>query len=106
MAKVTVQVVTVQKELPAGVVAGALRFQVLDANGVVVQGQDVGSPSAVFSGVADGDYVASVVRLDANGNTLGDTVTANFTVATAAPVAPAPVMYDAPASLSVLVEAE
>jgi len=100
MAKVTVSVVTVQASLPSGSVVGAFRLSLLDANGAVVQTQDSATPQAVFSGVADGDYVVSVARLDGNGSNIAEPVTASVHVAVQ------PVVYDAPASLSVTVEAE
>lgn len=100
MSKVTLNVATVQAALPTGVTAGAFRFSLTDAAGNVVQTQDVNATQAIFAGVADGHYTASVVRVDVNGNVIGTPVTVEFDAAN--PV----VMYDAPSALSVSVEVE
>jgi hypothetical protein len=102
MSKVTISVVTVPTDLPSGITAGALRVAILDLTGATVATQDVTGVTAAFTGVADGDYVASAVRLDDTGANLGVAVTAAFSVTIVPPVA----QYDAPASLTVLVEAE
>lgn len=105
MSKVTVTVVTVPTTLPAGVTAGALRVSLLDNTGAVVATQDVATSDAVFTGIANGDYTASAVRLDGTGTNLGDAVTAPFSVADVPPPVPEQT-FDAPSSLAVVVEAE
>jgi hypothetical protein len=64
---------------PAGTIGGAWRFIITDAAGTPFS-QDVSEPTATFSNVADGNYVATVQRLDDDGTALGDIASVNFTV--------------------------
>jgi len=96
---VIVQVATTPQALPSGITAGALRFQLVDAQGTVTATQDVNEASATFSNVADGTYVATVQRLDANGAGLGGAISQSITVVT-----PAPATFDAPTSITVTVQ--
>lgn len=54
------------------------KFRVSIAAGIA--DQDVDGPSATFTDVPAGDYVARVVRLNADGTELGAAATAAFTV--------------------------
>jgi hypothetical protein len=71
-------------------VSASVKDAVVDAK-VVVQGYKVsvtGQPDqivtsfpATFNDVAPGDYVASVVLVDASGSNIGDAQSASFTIA-------------------------
>lgn len=101
MSKVTVSIVTVAVDLPSGVVAGALRVNLHDTAGAVLQTVDIDSGDAVFSNVNDGSYTVTAVRLDsANGN-LGNKVSQAFDVGPAVPLT-----YQAPSGLTVVVSAD
>lgn len=105
MSKVTVALVTVQAELPAGVVAGNLRFSLIDATGAVVASQDVADPAVVFTSVADGVYTVSAQKLDSNFNALGNPVVSDA-VSVATVVTPPVAFYDAPSALTITVSAD
>jgi len=100
---VTITVATAPVALPAGITAGPLSLSITDptgnaitnAAGTAIVAQTVTDNSAVFADVPPGDYVASAVRLDANGNSIGHPITQAFSV-------PVPtVTYDAPQSITV-----
>lgn len=97
MHKVKITVNTKPVEVPTGVTPGLLRFNILDESSVVVHSQDVTGTVAEFSGVEDGSYIISVVRVDASGVSLGNTVMQRFTVE----VVPVPT-YEEPSSISVV----
>jgi len=69
--------------LPAGVAEGLMQFTITDtatpAN--VVATQNVAGLTALFTGVADGSYIAVVQDLDTTGAPLGTPVSQAFTVA-------------------------
>jgi hypothetical protein len=98
MSKVTISIATVSLELPANIVAGALRVSIIDAAGTVTHTQDINGIVAEFVGVADGQYSAVAVRLDSNGLPLGSPVTEPFTVAPAVIAT-----YEAPHSMFITV---
>jgi predicted phage tail protein len=99
--QVIIKVATTPLPLPAGVTAGSLRFQLLDASNNVAATQEATDTSVTFDNVADGAYTATVQRLDSAGNPLGGAVSHAFTVAT--PPASA-TTYDAPASLIISIQ--
>lgn len=101
MHKVTITVNTKPVEVPTGVTPGLLRFNILDESNVAVHTQDVTGTVAEFSGVEDGSYIISVVRVDANGVIIGKTVTQRFTVE----VIPVPT-FEEPSSISISVVQE
>ena len=100
---VTITIATAPVALPAGITAGPLNLAITDpagnavtnAGGTAIVAQTVTDNSAVFADVPPGDYVASAVRLDANGNSIGHPITQAFSV----PVPTA--TYDAPQSITV-----
>lgn len=95
MAKVTLSINSfVDVALPAGVTAGRVLFSVSDADGLVDSAQSDG-PEVVFADIAPGTYTATVVRLDAQGDTLGDAASAEFVVPE--------VTFAQPASLTVTI---
>lgn len=63
---------------PTGLGSGATRFSIVDANGAIVQTQDVNGNSASFSGLADGTFTATAQLLDTAGAVLGDAVSTTF----------------------------
>jgi hypothetical protein len=75
-------------------VGGAWRFVLNPVTGIG-SSQDSASPSATFANVEAGDYTASVQRLDAAGNAIGDAASVAFTVDSTA------VMIDVPDVLTV-----
>lgn len=100
MSKVTVTVVTVKTDLPAGVIAGDLRVSISQTDGAIVDSQDVDGNEAVFTGIVDGDYIATAVRLDDIGENIGVPISVIFSVDDVQDT------YGSPESLSVVVEAE
>ena len=101
---VTLDVITAPIALLAGVAPGQLSLSITDAsgkpvndtNGNTIAAQRVDGTSGTFANVPDGTYLASAVRLDSSGNSIGTAVTQAFAIP-----APAPTTYDAPQSIAV-----
>jgi hypothetical protein len=104
MSKVIIAIATVVATLPAGIEAGPLRIALLDQAGNVVQAQTLTGVEATFTGIADGEFTATAVRLDSTGANLGDVITQAFTVALVVP--PVPATFDAPTGLTISVTPE
>ena len=94
-----------EKALPAGVAGlGSTVVSLLNAaDNSVAHTATVtdGSLLTSFSGVIEGDYIASAQDLDSTGANLGDAITTPITVSEAPPAT-----YQASASLSVAVSVE
>lgn len=104
MSKVTASVATVQAELPVGITAGLLRFNLLDGVGAIVSTQDIADITVVFTAVPDGSFQVQVARLDTTATVIGAFVTSDpFDVKT---VVVAPAFYDAPSALTITVSAD
>lgn len=101
MSKVIVAVALAAASFPAGTAAVA-KIRVSIHEGVildsVIDSQDIPPTApvqATFENVADGTYTAMAQAIDADGNAVGDPVTAKFNAATP------PVSMDVPATLVV-----
>lgn len=102
MINVTLAVTTTPTALPTGITAGLLALSITDPAGAPVQdasqqplaAQQVDGTSASFANVAPGNYLARALRLDSNGNPIGNPVTQSFMV-------PVPTTFDAPQSITV-----
>lgn len=79
MATVQINVAVVQGEVPVGSVAGKWEIGYQDSAAVIVK-QDVDAPTATFTNVAPGDYIALAKRLDTNGAPFGPNVALVFNV--------------------------
>jgi hypothetical protein len=79
--QVVVSVTTKDVQVPAGTVQGKFVFSVTGQ-----PDQTVDAQTATFTGLADGDYVASVQALDSNGGRIGNQASVSFTVTAPASV--------------------
>lgn len=102
MSKIKVTVETEAKTVKAtGVEPGMLRVSVKDAEGNVLHEQDVEGKVAEFSGVANGEYLITAVRLASNGTMIGGMASQRITIAVDELVE-----YDEPVGFSVEVQEE
>lgn len=83
----------VKQDFHSGTVGGNYRFALTPGTS-----QDVATPEATFTGIADGDYTGTCKRLDDSNNPLGDEVSIVFSV----PIVPN-VQVDVPSVLHVAV---
>ncbi|GAC1405508.1 MAG: hypothetical protein NVSMB6_00150 [Burkholderiaceae bacterium] len=101
---VILNITTSPLALPTGITAGQLSLAITDVTGKPVNDASGNSISAyvgtetqaTFVNVAAGDYLATAVRLDTNGNAIGTAITQSFTVPH-----PTVATYDAPQSITV-----
>lgn len=96
MANVLISVVTVDTDLPAGVLPGALRISLTQTDGTVVSSQDVAGVEATFADVVPGTYVAVAQALDSQAQSLGAQVVQTFVVPT-----PPPTTFAQPQTITV-----
>lgn len=78
MARVSVVISTVTQSFPAGTVGGNFKYSI---EGDAVFEQQSTETSVAFDNVPPGNYIASAQLLDSVGGTLGDRISAPFTVA-------------------------
>lgn len=102
MTTLHVVLTTEKRDLPAGVVAGALQAQLKDSTGAVLQTITPDeSGSFDFPGVADsqGAVTIEVARLDSTGAVIGTAISQSYTVTPAG--GSTGVQFDAPVSMVV-----